>query len=70
MTTVRSLTEIELRRRLILDEERRRIEARHRRAAMAEKNVALPRLAERFDAEVAAGRLPDLTDFFPVETGS
>lgn len=59
------LLEVELRRQMIVQEERRRVRARHSRLATIELNTSIPRLLAKFDAEVQAGNLPDLSDFFP-----
>jgi len=64
----RELDEAELRLRLILTEERRRVRARHSRMATAELNTSVPRIEREFYAAVQAGRLPDFLEFFPIDS--
>jgi len=65
----RELDEAELRLRLIVTEERARVRRRYSRMATAELNASVPRIEHDFYEAVQAGRLPDLRDFFPIDSG-
>lgn len=65
----KELDEIELRLKMLVAEERRRVRARHSRLATIELNTSVPRIERDFYAAVQSGKLPDFMDFFPVDGG-